>query len=181
MTVETSAVAAFRPDRVRLSMRIAVGCDHAGFPHKELVIRTVVEAGHEVADCGTHSSEAVDYPDYSGAVAREIVEGRAARGILLCGSGVGAAVAASKVKGIRAAVCHDVYSAGQGVEHDDMNVLCLGGRIVGPAVLPALVQAFLAAEFSGEERHVRRLAKVRQLEDGEWPDSLPAPPTGDDR
>lgn len=162
-------------------MRIAIGCDHAGFPSKDVVIRTVTETGHTVVDCGTHSTDSVDYPDYAAAVAREVVERRAERGILLCGSGVGAAVAATKVDGIRAAVCHDVYSAGQGVEHDDMNVLCLGGRIVGPAVLPDLVRAFLAATFTGEERHARRLAKVKQLEAGEWPDSMPSPPTGADR
>jgi len=161
-------------------MRIAVGCDHAGFPVKDVVVRAVTGAGHELVDCGTHSDASVDYPDYAAAVAREVVEGRAERGILLCGSGVGAAVAASKIKGIRAGVCHDVYSAGQGVEHDDMNVLCLGGRIIGPAVIPALVASFLAATYSGEERHARRLAKVEQLEAGAWPSSVPEPPSGAD-
>lgn len=162
-------------------MRIAVGCDHAGFPLKELVIRAVADEGHEVLDCGTHSTASVDYPDYAAAVAREVAEGRAERGILLCGSGVGAAVAANKVRGIRACVCHDVYSAAQGVEHDDLNVLCLGGRVIGPAMLPTLVTAFLGARYSGEERHARRLAKIQQIEAGEWPETVPAPPSGGDR
>lgn len=145
-------------------MRIALGCDHAGFPLKEQV-RGVVEAmGHEVVDCGTDSTDPVDYPDFAAAVAREVQRGSAERGILVCGSGVGACVAANKLRGVRACVCHDVYSAGQGVEHDDMNVLCLGGRIIGPALVDSLVSAFLRAEFSGEERHRRRLDKVLALE-----------------
>jgi ribose 5-phosphate isomerase B len=156
-------------------MRVALGCDHAGYPLKDEV-RALVEArGATVLDCGTDSADSVDYPDHAAAVARAVAEGRADRGIILCGSGVGACVAANKVKGVRACVCHDTYSAGQGVEHDDMNVLCLGGRIIGPAVLPDLVKAFLAAEFSGEPRHRRRLDKVLAIEAGEWPASIPEP------
>lgn len=159
-------------------MRIAVGSDHAGFPLKNDVAHLVTGAGHEVIDCGTHSTASVDYPDYAAAVAREVASGRADRGILLCGSGVGACVAANKVVGVRASVCHDVYSAAQGVEHDDMNVLCLGARIIGPALVDALVLAFLGARFTREERHVRRLNKVLEIEAGRWPDSVPAPDPG---
>jgi ribose 5-phosphate isomerase B len=153
-------------------MRVALGCDHAGYPLKNEVRQLVESRGATVVDCGTDSAESVDYPDHAAAVARAVAEGKADRGIILCGSGVGACVTANKVKGVRACVCHDPYSAGQGVEHDDMNVLCLGGRIVGPALLPDLVNAFLAAEFSGEERHQRRLDKVLAIEAGEWPDSV---------
>ena len=145
-------------------MRIAIGCDHAGFPLQAAVIDVVHEAGHETLDLGTDSTDPVDYPDYAAAVARAVRDGRADRGILLCGSGVGACVAANKLRGGRASVCHDTYSAGQGVEHDDMNVLCLGGRIVGSALVAALVGAFLAARFSGETRHQQRLDKVLALE-----------------
>jgi len=156
-------------------MRVALGCDHAGYPLKQEV-RDLIEArGASVLDCGTSSSESVDYPDHAAAVARAVAEGKADRGIILCGSGVGACVTANKVKGVRACVCHDTYSAGQGVEHDDMNVLCLGGRIIGPALLPDLVSAFLGARFSGEDRHARRLAKVLEIEAGNWPESVPEP------
>jgi ribose 5-phosphate isomerase B len=157
-------------------MRVALGCDHAGFALKDAV-RVIVEgSGHEVLDCGTSSTESVDYPDYAAAVAQAVQKGVAERGIILCGSGVGASVAANKVTGVRAAVCHDTYSAAQGVEHDDLNVLCLGARVVGPAVVPDLVRAFLQARFSGEERHLRRLEKVLRLERGEWPPSVPPLP-----
>jgi ribose 5-phosphate isomerase B len=145
-------------------MRIAVATDHAGFPHKGRVIEVVREAGHEVLDLGTHSTEPVDYPDYARAIGEAIQQGRAERGILLCGSGVGACVAINKIKGLRGGVCHDTYSAHQGVEHDDMNVLCLGARIIGPELVPELVRPFLQARFTGEERHVRRLAKVKAIE-----------------
>ena len=145
-------------------MKIAVAVDHAGFPLKARVIDVVARAGHEVIDLGTNSTEPVDYPDYAAAIGEAIQEGRAERGVLLCGSGVGASVAACKLRGIRAAVCHDTYSAHQGVEHDDMNVLVLGGRVIGPELVPELVGAFLAARFTGEERHVRRLAKIAALE-----------------
>jgi ribose 5-phosphate isomerase B len=154
-------------------MRIALGCDHAGYPLKEEVRDLIAASGATVLDCGTDSTDSVDYPDYAAAVARAVASGEAERGIILCGSGVGACVTANKVPGVRACVCHDTYSAGQGVEHDDMNVLCLGGRIIGPAVLPDLISAFLSARFSGEERHVRRLNKVLEIEAGNWPASVP--------
>jgi ribose 5-phosphate isomerase B len=145
-------------------MRIAVGSDHAGFALKQEVAGWLRAEGHEVTDVGTHSTAPADYPDSAEAVGNAIREGRAVRGVLVCGSGVGASVAACKLPGIRAAVCHDSYSAHQGVEHDDMNVLVLGARIVGPALALDLVRAFLGAQFSGDERHVRRLEKVKALE-----------------
>ena len=145
-------------------MKIAVGCDHGGFPLKGRVLEEVRKAGHEPVDLGTHSADPVDYPDYARAVGEAVRKGEAERGILLCGSGVGAAVAANKMRGIRAGVCHDTYSAHQGVEHDDMNVLCLGARIIGPEVVSELVRAFLGARFTGEARHVRRLEKVQAIE-----------------
>ena len=145
-------------------MRIAVGSDHAGYVLKQEVGEALRQAGHEVLDVGTDSTAPVDYPDSAEAVGKAVMDGRAERGVLICGSGVGASVAASKLPGIRAAVCHDTYSAHQGVEHDDMNVLVLGGRIIGPALAMELVRAFVAARFSGEERHVRRLGKVKALE-----------------
>lgn len=156
-------------------MRVAVGCDHAGFPLKGTVRDVVSAAGHEVLDCGTDSTDSVDYPEYAAKVAAAVISGRADRGIIVCGSGVGAAVAANKIRGVRASVCHDTYSAGQGVEHDDMNVLCLGGRIIGPAVVPDLVNAFLDARFSGEPRHQRRLDQVLRLEATGSPDPEEAP------
>jgi RpiB/LacA/LacB family sugar-phosphate isomerase len=146
-------------------MRIAVGSDHAGFELKEDVEAALRADGHDVLDLGTNSKAPVDYPDYAEAVGRAVVEKRAERAILICGSGVGASVAANKIPGVRASVCHDTYSAHQGVEHDDLNVLVLGGRVVGPALALDLVRAFVAASFSGEERHARRLAKVLALED----------------
>ena len=145
-------------------MKIVVGADHAGFVLKQEVAEMLRRAGHEVLDVGTDSTAPVDYPDSAEAVGRAVMEDRAERGVLVCGSGVGASVAANKLPGIRAAVCHDVYSAHQGVEHDDMNVLVLGGRIIGPALAMDLVRAFVAARFTGEERHARRLAKVKALE-----------------
>jgi RpiB/LacA/LacB family sugar-phosphate isomerase len=145
-------------------MRIVVGSDHAGYILKQEVGEALRQAGHEVLDVGTTSTAAVDYPDSAEAVGKAVMDGRAERGVLICGSGVGASVAASKLPGIRAAVCHDTYSAHQGVEHDDMNVLVLGGRIIGPALAMELVRVFVAARFTGEERHVRRLAKVKALE-----------------
>jgi ribose 5-phosphate isomerase B len=145
-------------------MKIAVACDHAGFPLKQRAIDVVRALGHDVIDLGTNSTEPVDYPDYAKAIGEAIQQGRADRGVLLCGSGVGAAVAACKMRGIRSAVCHDTYSAHQGVEHDDMNVLALGARIIGPELVPELVGAFVRAQFTHEARHVRRLAKVAALE-----------------
>jgi ribose 5-phosphate isomerase B len=146
-------------------MRIAVGADHAGTPLNELAIAELRRIGHEVVDLGTHDpSKADDYPDYAAAVGEELITGRCELGLLICGSGVGVAVAANKIPGIRAGMCHDTYSAHQGVEHDDMNVLCLGARVVGPELMLDLVRAFMAARFTGEERHRRRLAKVLALE-----------------
>ncbi|MBC02097.1 MAG: ribose 5-phosphate isomerase B [Phycisphaerae bacterium] len=145
-------------------MKIALGSDHAGFELKE-ALRTFIESlGHEVSDLGTHSPESVDYPDYAEKVALAVISGDVDRGIMLCGSGVGASIAANKVPGIRAANCEDYYSAHQGVEHDAMNVLVLGGRIVGQALAEDMVRGYLAAEYTGEERHARRLAKVEAIE-----------------
>ena len=146
-------------------MRVAIGSDHAGITLKEAVKTFLTEEQQEVLDLGTFSADPVDYSDYAEAVGRALRENRAERGILLCGSGVGASVCANKIAGIRAALIEDHYSAQQGVEHDDMNILCLGGRAIGPAVAWDLVEAFLAAEFSGETRHRRRLAKVAALEE----------------
>jgi ribose 5-phosphate isomerase B len=149
-------------------MKIAVACDHAGFPLKATVLETVRAAGHEPVDLGTNSTVAVDYPDFAEKVGRSIQTGAVGRAILLCGSGVGASIAANKMKGVYAGVCHDTYSAHQGVEHDDMNVLCIGARIIGPEPAREIVQAFLGARFigddPGEERHHRRVGKVRKLE-----------------
>ncbi len=146
-------------------MRIAVACDHAGFLLKENVIDAVIAAGHEPLDLGTFSTASVDYPDYAEKLGRAILAGQAERGVLICGSGVGASVAANKLDGIYAGLCHDVYSAHQGVEHDAMNVLCLGARVLGPAMVPELVNAFLHAEFSNEERHRRRVGKIYHMEE----------------
>jgi RpiB/LacA/LacB family sugar-phosphate isomerase len=145
-------------------MHIAIASDHAGFDLKEELRACLVAEGHEVDDLGTHGTAAVDYPDFAAAIGEAVTEGRAERGILLCGSGVGASVAANKVHGVRAGLCHDAYSAHQGVEHDDMNVLVLGARVIGPALAAELVRIFLNARFSGEARHVRRLNKVKALE-----------------
>ena len=145
-------------------MKIVVGSDHAGFPLKQEITGLLRDLGHEVLDVGTHSTAPVDYPDSAEAVGRAVVDGRAEKGVLICGSGVGASVAANKVKGVRAAICHDVYSAHQGVEHDDMNVLVLGGRIIGPALAAELVRAYVGARYTAEERHARRLKKVIALD-----------------
>jgi ribose 5-phosphate isomerase B len=146
-------------------MRIAVATDHAGFPLKQAIMDELRRLGHDVLDLGTDSEAPVDYPDYAEAAGDAVRSGRAERAVLLCGSGVGASVAANKIPGVRAAVCHDAYSAHQGVEHDDMNVLTLGARVIGPALAVELVQAFARAEFSGEERHERRLRKVLAIEE----------------
>ena len=148
-------------------MKIAIGADHGGFPLKEELADILRKAGHEVDDLGAHQYNSQDdYPDFALAVARTVAEGTARRGIVVCGSGVGASVAANKVKGARAALCHDTYSARQGVEHDDLNVLCLGGRIIGIELAKEIVKAFLDAEFSGEERHQRRLSKIIAADEG---------------
>jgi RpiB/LacA/LacB family sugar-phosphate isomerase len=145
-------------------MRIVIGADHAGFELKEILAVYLRQRGHEMVDIGTHSDAPVDYPDFAEALCQAILDGRGERGVLICGSGVGASVAANKIPGIRAGLCHDSYSARQGVEHDDMNVLVLGARVIGTAVARELTDQFLAAKFTGEERHVRRLEKIRALE-----------------
>jgi ribose 5-phosphate isomerase B len=149
-------------------MKIAVACDHAGFPLKAAVLEVVRAEGHEILDLGTDSTAAVDYPDFAEKLGHALQTGEAERGILLCGSGVGACIAANKMRGIYAGICHDTYSAHQGVEHDDMNVLCIGARIIGPEPAHEIVAAFLRARFvgndPGQERHQRRVNKVRKLE-----------------
>jgi RpiB/LacA/LacB family sugar-phosphate isomerase len=145
-------------------MRIAIGADHAGFELKQVIGNDLRHLGHEVIDVGTGSVEPVDYPDYAEAVGKVILDAKADRGVLVCGSGVGASVAANKLPGIRAALCHDTYSARQGVEHDDMNILVLGGRVIGAELARELLRAFLAAGFTKEERHRRRLEKIKALE-----------------
>jgi len=145
-------------------MRVAIGADHAGFALKQLIGGDLRDLGHEVIDLGTDSMDPVDYPDYAEAVGKVILDGKADRGVLVCGSGVGASVAANKLPGIRAALCHNTYSARQGVEHDDMNILVLGGRVIGSELARELVHAYLAALFTKEERHRRRLEKIKALE-----------------
>ena len=146
-------------------MKVALAADHAGLPLKSEIAELVKSLGHEVLDLGAHQYDKDDdYPDFARYIGQAIQHGQADRGVLLCGSGVGASIAATKMKGVRAAVCHDAYSAAQGVEHDDMNVMCLGSRIIGGAVADVLVRAFLSASFSGEERHQRRLDKVLGIE-----------------
>lgn len=146
-------------------MRIAIATDHAGFERKNELIAQLREAGHEVVDFGACSPNPDDdYPDFVIPLAKEVAAGRADRGVAVCGSGVGASVCANKIPGIRAALVHDHYSARQGVEHDNMNILCMGGRVVGSEVARDLLDAFLTAEFSGDERHVRRLKKIADLE-----------------
>jgi RpiB/LacA/LacB family sugar-phosphate isomerase len=147
-------------------MKVVLGSDHAGFELKEQVAAFVRELGHEVIDAGTDNGiDAVDYPDYAESVGKAVMNNQAERGILICGSGVGASVAANKVPGIRAGLCHDTYSTHQGVEHDDMNVLVMGGRVICPELARELVRAYLSAQFTNEERHLRRLAKTRALEE----------------
>ena len=149
-------------------MRIAVASDHRGFVLKSELQQWLGGQGHEVTDLGADGTTPVDYPDYAVAVGQAIRSGASERGILVCGSGVGACVAANKIAGIRAGLCHDSYSAHQGVEHDDMNVLVLGGHVVGVALAQVLVAAFLSARFGNAPRHVRRLEKVRRLEETAW-------------
>lgn len=145
-------------------MNVVIGADHGGFELKKKLAGLLAAEGHALTDVGTNSAEAVDYPDFARAVATAVLAGRGERGILICGSGVGACVAANKFPGIRASVCHDAFSARQGVEDDDMNVLCLGARVVGAELAAELARTFLAASFSGQERHVRRLKKVEEIE-----------------
>ena len=146
-------------------MKIACAFDHAGFPLKPIVLETLQAAGHQVIDLGTDSTAPVDYPDKARDAAHAVLEGEADRAVVVCGSGAGVAVAACKFPGIRAATAHDTYTAHQAVEHDDVNVLCLGARVIGPALAAEIVAAFSLAEFTGEERHVRRLGKIRAIED----------------
>ena len=146
-------------------MRVAIGADHAGVTLKQQLTGFLTGLGHTVFDLGTHSPESVDYPDYAVAVAHAVTEGRADRGIMICGSGVGAAIAANKVKGIRASVAHDTYSARQAVEHDNLNVLCLGSRVIGPALAEDLAKSFLDARLIRQNPYMRRLAKVENLDE----------------
>jgi RpiB/LacA/LacB family sugar-phosphate isomerase len=143
---------------------IALAADHAGFELKEKIAGYLEAKGFEVMNLGTHDQEPVDYPDFARAIGKVLQEAKAERGIIICGSGVGACVAANKMANIRAGLCHDTYSAHQGVEHDDINVLCLGARVIGEELAQELVSAFLAARFTAEERHVRRLAKIKAME-----------------
>jgi ribose 5-phosphate isomerase B len=145
-------------------MKVAVGADHGGFHLKASILEYLTKSGHTVQDLGTFSSDPTDYPDHARSVANAVIDGSSDRGIVLCGSGVGACVAANKFPGIRAATCHDTFSAHQGVEDDNMNVLCLGARVVGPELAKEIVGAFLGASFSGAERHMRRLRKVNEIE-----------------
>jgi RpiB/LacA/LacB family sugar-phosphate isomerase len=148
-------------------MRIAVGADHAGYPLKVEVVRFLEEQGHEVTDLGTHSTDPVDFPMYARQVGQAVQLGKADRGVLVCGSGVGACVAANKLRGIRAALCHDTYTAHQGVEHDDVNVLCLGGRVLGPALAYDIVRSWLTARYIGTGRHKRRVDQILEIERSE--------------
>ncbi len=145
-------------------MKIACAFDHAGFPLKALTMETLEALGHETVDLGTHSTDPVDYPDVARTACEAVLRGEAERAVIVCGSGAGVAVAACKFPGIRAFVAHDTYTAHQGVEHDDANVLCLGGRVIGPALAAEVLAAFAGARFSGEERHIRRLGKIAQIE-----------------
>lgn len=145
-------------------MRVAVAADHAGFELKQHLAKFLANEGYAVFDLGTHSTEPVDYPDTALAASRAVLDGKAVRAVIICGSGAGACVAANKVRGIRAAVAHDTYTAHQMVEHDDVNILCLGSRVIGPALAEDLTRAFLSAKFTGEERHRRRLAKIQAME-----------------
>jgi len=146
-------------------VKVAIGADHAGYALKETLGARIAAAGHSVLDLGTHSEDPVDYPDYAAAVGSAVADGRADRGVLVCGSGAGASIAANKVKGVRCAVTHDTYSAHQSVEHDDVNVIAVGSRVIGARVAEEIVDTFLDARFSGDDRHVRRLGKVAALED----------------
>ena len=150
-------------------MKVAVGFDHAGFPLRQIVLAAVQAAGAEVVDFGTTSSDPVDFPDYANKVGLAIQSGQVERGILVCGSGIGACIAANKMKGVYASICHDTYSAAQGVKHDDMNLLCLGGRVIGPELAASLIKAFLGARYLGDdpggERLARRVGEIRRMEE----------------
>ena len=150
-------------------MKVAVGFDHAGFPLRDTVLASIRAAGHEPLDLGTTSAEPVDFPVYADKVGRAVQSGEAERGVLVCGSGIGACIAANKMKGVYASICHDTYSAAQGVMHDDMNVLCLGGRVIGPELASTLVKAFLAARYKGTDpagaRLARRVGMIKKIEE----------------
>jgi RpiB/LacA/LacB family sugar-phosphate isomerase len=147
-------------------MKVAIGADHGGFELKQTLSAVLQDGGHEVLDVGADSAQpGDDYPDFARAVGRAIIEGTAERGVLVCGSGAGAAIAANKMRGVRAALAHDTYTAHQMVEHDNANVCCLGARVIGPELAAEIVRVFVAARFSGEERHLRRLAKVAEMEE----------------
>jgi len=148
-------------------MIVAIGCDHAGFSLKPEIIKAVESCGHRALDLGTDSPAPADYPDFAAAVAKAVASGKAEKGILICGSGVGVCIAANKFRGIRAAVCRDVCCASKSVEHNDANVLCLGARVIGPDQARAIAESFLKAKFSGEERHKRRLEKITRIENEE--------------
>ncbi len=148
-------------------MKVIIGSDHAGFSYKTSLIAALLKNGYEIIDLGTNNEQPTDYPDHAADVARAILEGKGEKGILICGSAVGVSIAANKFKGIRAGVCHDTYSAHQSVEHDDVNILCMGERVIGIELAKDIVYAFLKAVFSGEERHVKRLEKIKALEDNE--------------
>ncbi len=152
-------------------MRIVIGTDHAGVDLQRSLRKALQEEGHKIIDVGARDHKPVDYPDYAAAVGRMIQRGRADRGVLICGSGVGASIAANKLSGIRAGLCHDAYSARQGVEHDDMNVLVLGARVIGVELARQLLKVFVDAKFSGEERHRRRVEKISHLEQASQPES----------
>lgn len=148
-------------------MKVVIGSDHAGFSYKTIITKVLRDAGYEVLDLGTNSEAPSDYPDHAADVAKALLRGEGERGILICGSSVGVSIAANKFKGIRAGVCHDTYSAHQGVEHDDVNVLCIGERVIGIELAKDIVFSFLKASFSGESRHVNRLAKIKAIEEQE--------------
>ena len=149
-------------------MKIVIGCDHGGFPLKDVVLEAIKKMGHEVIDVGTYNADAVDFPDFVKKAGEKIQRGEAERGVVICGSGVGAAIAANKMKGVYASICHDTYSAAQGVEHDAMNMLCLGGRVIGPELVKVIVPAFLNARYLGKdtggERFARRVGKIIEME-----------------
>lgn len=145
-------------------MKIAVGCDHAGYPLKATVINGLISKGHEVVDCGSYNPEPVDFPDIAKLVGKTILDGEAERGILVCGTGVGASIAANKIPGIRASLCHDIYTAHQCVEHDDVNVITIGAQIIGPMLALELIDKFLVAEFSTEEEFRRRVNKLNEMD-----------------
>jgi ribose 5-phosphate isomerase B len=148
-------------------MRIAFSCDHGGFPLKSEILDQIASDGHEVLDFGTFDLNSVDYPDFVEKACRAVLDGKAERAIIICGSGIGACITANKFPGIYAGICHDCYSAHQSVEHDNANVLCLGARVIGPSLAKEVVTAFLTATFSGEDRHMRRLDKMKKIEDKE--------------